>query len=174
MGAVPDHQLRHAGRRDHPRADQGVHLDRIGPREGGRHFVTRRRRFTERALRLGRGQLQRLLDGHRDHRADGRRLLLQHDGPGRADARAGRVRLRLGRVRLLGHGPGHDRGRLLRAGHGQRAVGVRALADHRDRRRGRRNRESSTASRSTSSAPKSCSRRTTAPATPSRPRPSPC
>ncbi len=36
--AVDDHHLRHAGRRDHPRAGQGVHLDRVEPREGsGEH-----------------------------------------------------------------------------------------------------------------------------------------
>ena len=55
--------------------------------------------------------------------------------------RAG-VRVRPGRLRLPRHGPGHDRRRLLRPGHRQRAVGLRALA-HRDasrtsRRRSRR------------------------------------
>ena len=28
--ALDDHHLRHAGRRDHPRAGQGLHLDRVG------------------------------------------------------------------------------------------------------------------------------------------------
>ena len=48
--------------------------------------------------------------------------------PGRPDARAGDLRLRPGRVRLPRHGPGDDRGRLLRPGHRQRAVGLRAVA----------------------------------------------
>ena len=30
------HHLRHAGRRDHPRAREGLHVDRVGPRQGGR------------------------------------------------------------------------------------------------------------------------------------------
>ena len=30
--AVDDHHLRHAGRRDHPGAGEGLHLDRVGPR----------------------------------------------------------------------------------------------------------------------------------------------
>ena len=42
----------------------------------------------------------------------------------RLDAGAGRVRLRPGRVRLPRHGAGDHRGRFLRPGHGQRAVGV--------------------------------------------------
>ena len=42
------------------------------------------------------------------------------------------VRLRPGGLRLPRHGPGDHRGRLLRPGDGQRAVGLRALA-HRDR-----------------------------------------
>ena len=73
--AVDDHHLRHAGRRDHPRARQGVHLDRIGAREGGRDLVARRRRVAEHPVGLRRRQLQRLLarPEHRD--ADGHRLL---------------------------------------------------------------------------------------------------
>ena len=35
--ALDDHHLRHAGRRDHPRAGQGLHLHRVRPRQGGRH-----------------------------------------------------------------------------------------------------------------------------------------
>ena len=42
-------------------------------------------------------------------------------------------------LRLPRHGPGHHRGRLLRPGHRQRAVGLRALA-HRDRSRTSRTR----------------------------------
>ena len=50
-------------------------------------------------------------------------------GVGAADDCAGGVRVRPGRVRLSRHGPGDDRGRLVRAGDGQRAVGVRAVDD---------------------------------------------
>ena len=55
-------------------------------------------------------------------------------GPGAPDAGAGGVRVRPGRVRLPGHGPGDHRGRFLRPGHRQRAVGLRALADRDDSR----------------------------------------
>ena len=47
VGAVSDHQLRHAGRRGDPRADQGVYLDRIGARERSRDLVARGRRLAE-------------------------------------------------------------------------------------------------------------------------------
>ena len=50
-------------------------------------------------------------------------------GLGDPDARAGRLRLRPGGVRLPRHGPGDHRRRLLRPGHRQRAVGLRAVAD---------------------------------------------
>ena len=50
---------------------------------------------------------------------------------GAADDRAGRVRVRPRGVRVPRHGPGDDRGRLLRSGHRQRAVGVRAVG-HRE------------------------------------------
>ena len=45
---------------------------------------------------------------------------------------AGDLRVRPRRVRLPRHGPGDDRRRLLRPGHRQRAVGLRAVADRRD------------------------------------------
>ncbi len=61
--------------------------------------------------------------------ADVGRLLREHLRPRRADAGARRVRVRPRRVRLPRHGAGDDRGRLVRAGHRQRAVGVRALGD---------------------------------------------
>ena len=44
-----------------------------------------------------------------------------------ADDRAGGLRVRPGGVRLPRHGPGDDRGRLVRPGHRQRAVGLRAV-----------------------------------------------
>ena len=50
-------------------------------------------------------------------------------GRRRADDCAGGVRVRPGGVRLPRHGPGDDRRRLLRPGHRQRAVGVRAVGD---------------------------------------------
>ena len=60
---------------------------------------------------------------------DGHRLLGQRLRPRSADAGPGGVRVRTGRVRLPGHGTGHDRRRFLRAGHRQRAVDLRALDD---------------------------------------------
>ena len=94
--------------------------------------------------------------------------------PRRADAGAGGVRVRPGRVRLPRHGPGDDRGRLVRPGDRQRAVGVRAVGDRSSSRASRSSSSATTASTSTSSAPRTCSRRTTAPATRSRRPPSRC
>ena len=59
-------------------------------------------------------------------------------GLGMLDAGSRRVRLRPGGLRIPRHGPGDDRGRFLRTGDRQRAVGVRAVADragpeHRER-----------------------------------------
>ena len=48
---------------------------------------------------------------------------------GAHDARAGRVCVRIGGIRIPRHGPGHDCGRFLRPGHRQRAVRLRTLAD---------------------------------------------
>ena len=42
--AVDGDHLRHAGGRDHPRAGEGLHLDRIGPRQGSGDLVARGRR----------------------------------------------------------------------------------------------------------------------------------
>ena len=100
--------------------------------------------------------------------------LVSNLGPRRHHGGAGDLRVRPGRVRLPRHGPGDDRGRLLRPGDRQRAVGVRAVADRRDPRHRSGASRSSTASRSTSRWPRSCSRRTTAPATRSRRPPSRC
>ena len=65
--------------------------------------------------------------------------LVSERRPGRAHAGPGGLRLRPGGLRVPGHGPGHHRRRLLRAGHRQRAVGLRAVADRGDpdRARGR-------------------------------------
>ena len=59
--AVDGDHLRHAGRRDHPGAGEGLHVGRIGPREGGRHRVARGRRVAQHSVRVRRGQFQRLL-----------------------------------------------------------------------------------------------------------------
>ena len=53
-------------------------------------------------------------------------------GLGTAHDRAGGLRVRAGGVRLPRHGPGDDRGRLVRPGHGQRPVGLRAVDDRGD------------------------------------------
>jgi K(+)-stimulated pyrophosphate-energized sodium pump len=66
-------------------------------------------------------RLPREHDGH---------LRAVHHGPGRRDAGPG-VRVRPRGVRLPRHGPGDDRRRLVRPGHRQRAVRLRAVA-HRD------------------------------------------
>ena len=75
--AGDDHHLRHAGRRDHPRAGQGLHLGRVEPRQGSRDLVARGRRVAQHPLRPRRRQLQRLLDRPEHRRADVDRLLRQ-------------------------------------------------------------------------------------------------
>ena len=66
------------------------------------------------------------------HRPHGHRVLREPDGAS-TTLMIGRARLRLRPrgLRLPRDGPGHDRGRLVRPGHRQRAVGLRALV-HRD------------------------------------------
>ncbi len=44
VAAVDGHHLRHAGRRDHPRVRQGLHLDALRPRQGSGDLVARGRR----------------------------------------------------------------------------------------------------------------------------------
>ena len=127
--AVHRHHLRHAGRRDHPGAGEALHVHRVGARQGSRHLLARRRRVAQHPERPGRGQLQRLLAGHGHHGADGRRLLGERPGPGQPDEGRGGVCLRPGGLRLPGHGPGDHCRRLVRPGHRQRAVGVRAVDD---------------------------------------------
>ena len=72
--ALDDHHLRHAGRGDHSRVREGIHLDQLGTREGNRYVVARRRGVAQYSVRLHRGQFQRLLDGSGDRRLDGHRL----------------------------------------------------------------------------------------------------
>ena len=95
-------------------------------------------------------------------------------GPGRAHGRPRGLRLRPGGLRLPRHGAGDHRRRLLRPGHRQRPVGLRALG-HRDAARHQAGASRRTsASTWTSRRPSTSSRRTTGRATPSRPRPSRC
>ena len=49
--ALADHHLRHGRRRDHPRAGEGVHLDRVAPRARSGPGVQGRRRVAQRHLR---------------------------------------------------------------------------------------------------------------------------
>ena len=75
-----DHHVRHAGRRDHPRAREGLHLDRERPRPRGRHSSREGGAVAQHPLRPHRRQLQRLLAGHDHDGAHGRRVLRQRDG----------------------------------------------------------------------------------------------
>ena len=59
--AVDGHHLRHARRRDHPRAREGVHLDRLAARARGRHQLARGRGVAQHPVRPRGRQLQRLL-----------------------------------------------------------------------------------------------------------------
>ena len=121
------HHVRHAGRRDHSGAREDLHVDRVGARARGRDLVARGRRVAQHPRGPGRGQFQRLLARPQHRRADEHGLLGQPDGLRRADdCRAG-VCVRPRGVRLPRHGAGHDCRRLVRAGHRQRAVGLRAV-----------------------------------------------
>ncbi len=68
------HHLRHAGRRHHPGAGEGLHVGGVEPREGSGHLVARRRRVAQHPLRLRGRQLQRLLDRPQHRGADVDRL----------------------------------------------------------------------------------------------------
>ena len=82
---------------------------------------------------LCRRQLLRYYLGWRHDRPDGAlAYFVSLHGIGQHDAGPGGVRLRPGGLRLPGHGPGDHRGRLLRPGHRQRAIGLRAFADRTD------------------------------------------
>ena len=74
VAAVDGHHLRHAGRRDHPRVRQGVHLDPLAARAGSGDLVARRRRLAQHPVGPRRRQLQRLLAGPHHHGPDGDRL----------------------------------------------------------------------------------------------------
>ena len=77
--AVDDHHVRHAGRRDHSRAGQGVHVGGVEPRQGSGDVLPRRRRVAEHPVRARGRQLQRLLDRPEHHGADVDRVLRQRD-----------------------------------------------------------------------------------------------
>ena len=59
--ALDGHHLRHAGRRRHSRAGQGLHLHRFRARARGRDLVGGRRRVAEHPVRVRGRQLLRLL-----------------------------------------------------------------------------------------------------------------
>ena len=65
------HHVRHAGRRGHPRAGEGLHVDRFRARARSRDVVARRRRVAEHPVGLRRRQLLRVLARHEHHGADG-------------------------------------------------------------------------------------------------------
>ena len=129
--AVDHHHLRHARRRHHSRAGQGLHVGGVEPREGSRDLVARRRPVAQHPVGLRRRQLQRLLDRPQHRRADDHRVLRQRHRHVDVDADAGArgIRIRPRRVRIPRHGSGDDCRRLLRSGHRQRAVGLRAVGD---------------------------------------------
>ena len=112
-----------------PGDGEDLHVGRLEPRAGSSDLVTRRRGLAEHPLRFRRGKLQQLLARRQHRRADVDRLHRQHLRPRAVDDCARGLCLRPGGVRLPRHGAGDDRGRLLRSGHRQRAVGLRAFDD---------------------------------------------
>jgi len=121
-----------------------------------------------------RGRLfQRLLDGPGDHCPHGHRLCREHRRAWRPHGGSRDLRLRPRRLRLPGHGSGDDRRRLLRPGHRQRPVRLRAL-HHRDDPSIKEDIRAQFGFTPISRTPRPTWRRTTARGTPSRPRPNPC
>ena len=134
VAALDRHHLRHAGGGDHSRARQGLHIDRVQPREGGRDLVAGGRSVAQHPLRVRGGQFQRLLARHEHRGADGDRLRRQHlrSAGQQPDDCARGVRVRPGRVRVPRDGAGDDCGRFVWTRDRQRPVGVRALDDRID------------------------------------------
>ena len=172
--AVDGHHVRHARRRHHSGAREGLHVDRVGARARGRVVVARRGRVAEHPCRARRRQLQRVLARAEHRRADERRVLGEPDGVRCADDCGARVRVRSRRVRLPRHGPGDDCGRFIRPGHRQRAVGLRALGHRRAARHQGRDQAGLRVYARLHARRSTCSRKTTAPATRSRRRRSRC
>ena len=94
--------------------------------------------------------------------------------PRHAHDRPGRLRVRPRGVRVSRHGAGDDCGRFLWPGDRQRAVGVRAARSSSTSPASRHRSSASTASTCATSGPRTCSRRTTGPGTPSSRPPSRC
>ena len=125
------HFLRNTGRRADSGIGEGFHFDRIAPRERSCHIGAGRRSVPRNPVGIRGRQFLRLLARTSMVVLMAIGLLLEHNGPGhsRGHAGSGRLRLRSGRLRLPGHGPGHDRRRFLRAGHRQCSIRLRAVAD---------------------------------------------
>ena len=106
--ARDDHFVRNACGRDHPGTRQGIHLDEFGTRQRSGHVFAGRRPLAQHPVGSGRGQLLRLLAGHKHRRADGYRVWLQPLWFGGVDGRPGCIRVRPCGVRLLRHGACDD------------------------------------------------------------------
>ena len=126
-----DYFVRHAGGGVDSGTGEGVHLDRVAARERSSGLGAGRRSVAGHSVGIRGGQFLRLLSRAGDDDADGDCLLHEHDGigSGGGNAGSGGVRVWAGGVWIPGHGTGDDCGRLLWAGYGQCAVGVRAFAD---------------------------------------------
>ena len=140
--AVHHHLVRHARGRADPRVHQGVHQRELAPRRA------RSSRPPARAAR--RSPFSRAW-WPAISRCSGRALtlavlllvayIISMHGPGRVHVARSGVRVRPGGVRPARHGTGHDRGRFVRPGDGQRAEHLRAVADRDHAGRGGGNRE---------------------------------
>ena len=125
------HLLRNSGGCGDSGVGQSIHLDRVAACEGSGDFGGRRRRIARNSFRLRGREFLGLLPWPGDGRPDGDRILGEHDGPGRSRQhdRGSSVCFWSGGIRIPGHGAGDDCRRFLRPSHGQRAIGVRAVAD---------------------------------------------
>ena len=130
VGAVLHHQLRYGGRCVDPGIHEDLHQHQLHARQGSDQLLQARRRFAEHPVRLRGRQHVGVLDGPGHHAADVCFLLLLPES-GVAGHHAGAIhvcrahlRLRPRGLRLPRHGAGDHRGGQLRAGHGQRPVGL--------------------------------------------------
>ena len=109
----------HTRRRDHPGIRQSFHFCQFQPRKGNRYIGSRRRSIARHPVRTGRGQLQLVLARCGHVVLDEPRLWNQHAGSvGSLMMAPAGLRVRVGGIRLPGHGTGHHRGGFLRPGHG--------------------------------------------------------